>query len=470
MDIVYIRANESAGTYVAVTSNATEDYGIAQFINDTYYNRTGMAGKGGHMPNSTIKFVFYNSTSLAIMGANGTQFEPYIDVVYRTLDLDLIKFCTTPDANEAVAVNWTFRDEANDTQLSIDSFQSSFQLRMSNGTLKNASIDRSGTLSTVALCISPKDIHYLTNSTSLISKDGFNFRHHYFVNQNLTNNTLYLVQYMLEGGLATGTTFQFLDSLDNAKTNLITDVQKLFVVNNSWVSVAMLKSGEDGKDFAYLQHNIPTYRFVVRENNKTIKTTIGQKITAASLIIRIAPTALVDLINNLADIETNMTFSNHTLNFTFGWYDPNSVITAACLKVVHSNSSGRFLTVNTCTNGSYRGNIRAFAHNGTSPDSYSASGYVIIESSPARIHILETTGLNRGLSSNAAIWGTFGALLAIFILITLALTQSHNPVTMVAMVVMVLFAFMFVQIISLPTRIAMGVMAGLIIIIIKLRT
>ena len=387
----------------------------------------------------------------------------------------LIMRCTGSLPEEfGLAVNYTFYDEVNRTRFNITSVEASYKLQDRNNlsaiTGLNVSITNKPRY--FAVCVSPKNHIFKLNGTIKASKDGFNYRHWYYTDRkdNFTGNAKNTSIYLLKDAQATLISILVTDSLDTALKDIITEVHRLYISNNTWITIGMIKSGEDGKDAIYLQQNEPDYRFDVYQNGKRVKLTTGQKLTAATYTIKIIPATLSELISNVRNLITNLTYNNHTKTFKFGYFDPNSKMAGACLQSSISNTTGRYYQAVNCTYGSFRGFIYSRPGNSTPSTSF-GYGYIIMNGSILNFG-KQTLQAIEGLHVNARTWGKYGLYLLIILLtmlVTIAVSMG-SPISAIVMLMVGLFAAWWMDIFSVTTLVFTGLMIGLAVIIKELRS
>lgn len=414
------------------------------------------------------EFGFYNMTSIFAnnsFSGNGNQTQ-FSDMRWQVTTTTNVVQCSSPSSDQAVAVNFTFFDELNQSRiLNITKFTATFiTLDLDNVTAKvNTSITVNNP-EYVAICIQPKSHKIQTNATIFYEKDDYNFREFFYFNHNLTNQFENTSLFLLQATEATAITIQITDELDKALPNAITEVQRFYIGNNTFRTIGMIKAGDDGKDLIHLQKDEGTYRFRVLVNGVVQRITTGQKITATDLVIKIFGTPLANLITNLADITTSLQYNNDTGLFLFNWTDPNNFIDSACLKVVQHNSTGRFDKGQVCLNGTSSGGLTLFGGNGSA--TLFANGFVIQDGAT---YILASTAISRESKTAAGVWGLFGLLLFGFALVPIALTQAHNPVTLMGIVILFLVVAAIINLSFLPWVLAIGAIGGIVLMITQTR-
>jgi hypothetical protein len=371
-----------------------------------------------------------------------------------------------------LAVNYTFYDEINRSRFNITRVEASYKLQDRNNLSAvlgiNVSIINSPRY--FALCVSPKTHILKVNGTLKIIKNGFNYRHWYYHDRkdNFTGNLKNTSIYLLQDTKATLISILLTDSLDSPLTDIITEIQRFYIANNTWYTIALIKSGEDGKDAVYLQQNEADYRFNVFQNGKSVKLTTGQKLTAATYTIKIIPSSLTDLISNIQDLTTNITYNNHTKTFRFGFYDPNNKMAGACLQSSISNTTGSYFRPANCSYGSFRGFLYSRPGNSTRGTS-TGYGYIIMNGSILNFG-KKTLQVIQGLHTNAQVWGKYGLFLLMMLIIGIVMTQIGSPVSVIVSLMVALFVAWWMDIFSVTTLVFTGLMIGLGVVIKELRS
>ena len=381
-----------------------------------------------------------------------------------------IRSCSAPDFDEALAINFTFWDEGNQTRFTnITRFDATLiTISLDNTTnAQNLSIGVNNP-NAIGICIKPRSDTFQINATIKYAKEGWNFRHFHSVFQNYTSVTINETLYLLQDDVATAITIIVVDSIDTPLRDFITQIEKFYIQNNTWIPVASIKSGEDGQDVVYLQQNEIDYRFRVSLLGVLQKLTTGQKLTATTYTIKIAPTTLTDLIANIKDIKTNISFTNQTRTYNFGFFDPNGKMAGACLQTSLSNTTGKFFETTVCEYGSFRGIINVAVGN-SSPSIALGYGYIIMNGSSLNFG-QKTLEVIQGLTNNLSIWGKYGIYLLLILLIGFVMVFIGNPVSVVFALMIGLFFAWWMDIFTISTIVFTGVMIGLGVLMKELRS
>ena len=450
---------------------------MSYVINQSYYGHTNPANKVGKHSNISIWLQNDFATApVANISFNilGTQREPYIEIWYRSQQTARFFECSAASeiSNEAVALNFTFYDEINRSKFNITKFAATFSaLDVNNVSAKfNMSFSKQNRPSYVAICISPANHTYRTNATIKYEKDGFDFRHYYMHSKkdNLTSTKQNINLYMLQDTKSALISLLVTDALDAPLKDILTEIQKYFTANNSYITTAMIKSGEDGKDAVYLQQDETDYRFRLYQNGKLVKTTTGQKLTATTYTIKITPSSLTDLISNINDLVTNLTYNNHTKTFRFGFYDPNSKMAGACLQSSISNNTGTYFRAVNCSYGSFRGFLHSRPGNSTISTS-TGYGYIVMNGSILTFG-KQTFQVIQGLHQNSQTWGKYGLFLLMMLIVGVVMTQIASPTSVIVTLMVTLFVAWWMDIFSVTTLVFTSLMIGLGVLIKELRS
>ena len=384
-----------------------------------------------------------------------------------------LRFCTNANQyNESVAVNFSFYDEINQTKFNITKWESSFTLQnvRNLSDIFRINLTRINSPRHISLCLTPSSNVLRTNASIKATKNGFNYRNWYYDSRkdNFTGYRKNESIYLLQDTKATLISILMTDSLDSPLTDILTGIERYYISNNSWYTIAWIKAGEDGKDAVYLQQNEVDYRFRVFQDGKQVKLTTGQKLTAATYTIKIVPSSLTDLISNIGSLDTNLTYNNHTKTFKYGFYDPNSIMAGACLQSSISNTTGTYFRAVNCSYGTFRGFLYSRPGNST-PSSSTGYGYIIMNGSILNFG-KETLQIIQGLHTQARTWGKYGLFLLLVLIVGIVMTQIGSPISVIVALMVTLFVAWWMDVFSVTTFVFTSLMIGLGLIIKELRS
>ena len=244
--------------------------------------------------------------------------------------------CNAPVGNEVVVYNFTFRDEMNYTLLADVDFEATFRItNLSNLSLDiNASFNIND-VSTVSFCRDPASQDQV-NATIQYSKDGFDFRNYYFVNNSITNTTQNIRLFLLQDDFSTAITLVVNDELNNPFIDAVVQIQKFFIVNNTFEIVAMGRSDSDGQDVVFLQQNDPFYKFVIIRGEVIQFQSTKKRVTTDQLQFNVLPDTIQETLTKFGSVAfnfTNNTLADGSLSFNVTWNDLSGGVNNFCLRV-----------------------------------------------------------------------------------------------------------------------------------------
>jgi hypothetical protein len=220
-----------------------------------------------------------NKTSLPVSGSVEVSFEgetetrqasPVSLTGYRKVLTD----CST-GLDTAKALDISVFDEKNRTSLKS---QIGWEFSVSaNGHSRSFQFNK--TASSTQNCIYPDFAQYQVSGDvfyespeKINSKDvSYPGRIYTVSGDTLDNDTSSLDLYLLSERFATPVSYKVIDSARSAVEDVEISVQKYFSETNSFVTVAQLKTGEDGTDTSFIETNDIYYRHVLSQGNKTLK-------------------------------------------------------------------------------------------------------------------------------------------------------------------------------------------------------
>jgi len=134
-------------------------------------------------------------------------------------------------------------------------------------------------------------------------------------------------------------------------------VQLWDAANNSYLTTQVLKTDSNGEAVGYLTLLTEWYKFIVMYDGQ-IKLvdpeSQGVRVYTTTRVFRISTdeTAFLDNFDYVNGIIGDVSFNNGTDTFTFTWLNPELKSILACMKIEKSNSSGKYLTNNSCATSS----------------------------------------------------------------------------------------------------------------------
>jgi len=173
----------------------------------------------------------------------------------------------------------------------------------------------------------------------------------------LDNTSRNIILYSQED--TTQVTFNVKDTFDNNIEDSYITVDKYDVGTNTFKTVEILKTDNQGNALGQIILNTAWYRFNVKYNGIVYLVDGPTQVftTTKNFRINLAAADWFDNYDIYNGVAYNFTFSNTTKNYVFIWNDPNSAMHLACLKVEQIRSSPSNILINhTCVD-SYSGVI-----------------------------------------------------------------------------------------------------------------
>ncbi len=373
-----------------------------------------------------------------------------------TLSID----CNLPNVP---AINFTFADEINQTNITVD-YEATFDVWISKQNENSTfTFDLTGVNST-QLCIGQNDTFY-TDAMIEYKAEGYDYRDYYLVNATLNNNTQYITLYSLELALASGIKFIITDENDNKEEGIYIKVLRYFVGTNTYKTVAMGKTDDNGEEYLYLRKFDAWYKFVLERGGGTLYTSTARKITTDEITIKLSPDTIkatlskFDILGCVIE-DVNNSNNEHTITAIFS--DPSGYSSNMCLSVLRRSTKGDKFICNECIT-TTSGTIAC--QTGNTTGSYISSCYANINPD----NILETYVFDI-IEDNSQIFGLDGVLGALLIVGTVSMIGLASPPIAIVLAIFGLIVVSALKLFWLSTGALIAIIIVGVIYIIKLRS
>lgn len=283
------------------------------------------------------------------------------------------------------ALNFTTWEEQNRTRLNPMSFVSTFNVWLGNGTVqRNVSFNVPMTNST-ALGIKPHNYTFTTNAIIEYNAVGqhsgqYQTRNYYFQQGVLTNETQNIKLFLLNTTDSTSFIQRVIGLNQIGIEKALIFQQRYYPEDDTYETVSISKTDEDGKSIGFYEVEIPNYRHIITKNGTILKTTEQGKIFpefapfTLTFIIGEATTYAWESFSDLSNLFSNLSYNKDLDLVTYTWIDTSGSLSIANLTVL--SISPNSLNTPICSKSSVLGagtlNCNVTGYNGT----MSAQGYI----------------------------------------------------------------------------------------------
>jgi len=385
----------------------------------------------------------------------------------QTFNMGGLEECTSDIGNRAVALNFTFYDEINESSLTED-FKVTFNIQPEGSSLI---LNRSYDLTSrdyVAFCISPSNSSYYINSTIEYERINYAVRNYYHLNALIDNNTQNIKLYSLPTVDATLITFTVKDELDNTLEDVYIKVQRYNIGTGNYSLIAMGVTDEDGQDHIYLQQNVAFYRFIIERYGILQTLTRKRRIVATSLIIKISPETIADLYDKFDTISYTFGYHNESNSFNITYSDTSGNVEYACLQVFYRTVGNETVLCNKCLYAT-AGTLDCFIGNRTG--TYIASFYTRISGSGLVDKTIKTlTHIIKETTTLALKLGYEGLALSLLFFVSIFFIGIWNPVVAISFALFGIFTLSILGMMTLSYFMVISIIIVGIIVISKLKS
>ena len=356
---------------------------------------------------STVN-VYWNYT---ITGVNNTERNLTSNQTQSIINIDIIN-CSS--ANENVSLTFFPRDEVTNNIISNVSVDATFEIYINqeNVTKINQSFEfRNG--DNYSICTQPRNQTFLVDSFITYEKSLFSQRNYFLTKAQIRgNNTKSVNLYLINDSLDSDVEITVTNENDDPLTDHFVKVLRYFPGNNSFKTVEIARTGENGDTVARLILNDVFYKFIVADSNKTVFTSTNSKVLGTQLFLTVTGGSdFLQTLEKIENLEYSFTYNNNSGVYTFTFSDSENIIREALLRVTKKSPGG---DETLCENSVESSSGTLTCSINTSIESlYIAQAYIdtTTRNSLSLIDIIETN-----LVKDFERFGTIGLILQIFMI------------------------------------------------------
>jgi len=411
----------STGTFN--TTNTTSDF--ASEINDWLLN---------NCTSSTCN-IFINVSSDS--AGNVT-----LSTLNATYSSSIIDNCS---AYNNTILNFTLKDEEDPTTTLNGNIEIVIETPTYNYTFSGENVTN------YSLCLAPSQSSVnITKAMIEYSSEGYessnySVRNYYLYDATLySNSTQDIGLYLLKDTVGENVLFHTTDSAGANYPNVYGKIQRYYVGENVYRTVAMIYTDDQGEALTNLDLLDTWYKFILEKDGTVLKNTNPTKITSDEYYFKIYTTTNA-FENYLSALNLSYTFTyNSTTNITKLEYNSASgLVRSVCLDIENVKLSGRTSIYSHCEN-STSATIFYDLTNDTESGKYFA--YASVINNNGNKQTLDVIEITRGSSESQNTFGTEGVALTAFGAGTAMFIGIANPIApivlgLLTMVGLVKFGF-----------------------------
>lgn len=349
--------------------------------NNTIYNGSIQVIDGNTIINSTVSIPIVTSSinksfywNISLTNSSGVNY--FTSNTYnQTVNPILIGICNFSSELNISFINFTTRSAESPYSLINSTFKGHFTINGATTNLNYSYEDTNQNASEYSICISPAYRNYTISSTIQYSSTGYSTNYYYLNYANVTNVTQNVNLSLLNSSKATLTELFARDTAQKGIEGIYFTIQAYDIGTDTYRTVAMARSGYNGKDITYLNWYDTLYKIILVQDGEVIQSTTPFKISATPVSFDIIPSNTYPY-DKFDSIEYSLTFNNVTNNFVLTFTDTTGLVSSGCLKVVKQGTVNTTTICNTCETSSSATiycNIAAYG-NGTYIGSFYATG------------------------------------------------------------------------------------------------
>lgn len=312
-----------------------------EFIFDPYYINDYVTTC---IPNATGECnVPFNFTS-------PIQHEMFVNVNVNNTFYYVTSFIVDCSLGGTPSLNFTFMEEETLQNITAD-IEATFTLNSLSGFDKNTTYSIEDTYN-LTLCIIPDTETYNVDATIYYENENYEVRTYYFddliINNQIQNYTLILINSTFGEVID----INLVDSTNLPVNGALINIQRHYIGNNTYRTVAIAKTDFDGKGVTYLRLNDVPYKFIIIQDGIVLANTDTTYVTSNSLNIQLDPGTIGNIYNVYGNVEGECEYTPSTMTFECDIIDVTGASQTACLIVDQRITLGIVDVCNTCGTGS----------------------------------------------------------------------------------------------------------------------
>ena len=272
------------------------------------------------------------------------------------------------------------------------------------------------------ICLEPYNQTLLANAFLDYDADGYSQRNYFLSYSPLGNGTRKTLNlFLINDSIDSDVTIEVTDEDDLPLSDLFVKVLRYSIGNNSFKTVEVARTSNEGKTVTRLILRDVFYKFIIDDANNTLFVSNTQKVLSTSLFFQIKTKSdFVTTFKKLGNLDYSLT--NTTSTFLFVFNDNENIVRSGCLKVIRADASYTNIC-NTCVNAS-AGSISCFVNTSVwGNNTFVGSAYIDSISSDSQ-HLVDTLELN---FQNTDIFGSRGLIITMMLMTIMAGIAIWRP-------------------------------------------
>ena len=361
---------------------------------------------------------------------NNSECSPYTDI----RNLQTINFSECPAGSADGALNFTLRDEENESMLTGDS---SYTITLDSDFDSRTFSDSVDDTNNVTLCLAPGGVNATANGfMEYLPDDGdYTYPRQYYFQDNILNgdNLQNINLYSLKDSLSTAVTF-IASRAAQAVQGVLIHLQRYDVATDTFRLVAMGETNANGNDIIYLRLTDAWYRILAYDQGELQFTSGPEHITSTpySIILSGGAAGQDTYIDfgawvDLGDISYTLNYSNVSEAFQLVADDVTGASTSMCLKVdKYEMLNGTTNICYTCVDSS----SVSISCSLTDLDAYYVGSFIAYDDSTWRVLASLPVDLSGKIAETIGKDGTFFAFLIIGVAAFAAIWSAAASITL----------------------------------------
>lgn len=387
--------------------------------NLSYSSRTGTTDT--YIVNLTAPILSNSTESFTLNVTLNITYGGLSRIETTTTSINVYKINFTECATGNTVLNFTFRDEETrgimigDLEVVVHTALANYSFDIDNVT-------------SARICMTPNWTSTPANVTvEYINSTTHTKREYYLTNVNLNmSSIIYTDLYLLTIGLSDPVKIIVKDEAEQPETGVAMKIQRFYASTNSYITVAMVMTDDNGEDMTNLRTNTIFYKFIAERGGSVLTEYAPSKIPFdsivsdyATLTFKIVSTSLGDIFNYYGNIASSCTYTNSTTVLRCTATDTSGAVGTFSF-LVEQQQALSWATV--CSDSDTSSGVTFTCTLGTTANS--TYRYVLYAETTDSDVVLESGYLN---FRTAPLFGTMGIFLAFIMFLALCAVGIWNP-------------------------------------------
>lgn len=283
-----------------------------------------------------------------------------------------------------VALNFTTRDEADNSRIIPFYFAANFEFWLGDGTITKTNSFSNTANNENTVCISPISRNFTVDATieynDVINSTTYNTRNYFFQQQRVTNVNQNISLFLLKSDDSTSFILKVQDTNLLPVANALIQIERFNPGTGNFTIVSIAKTDDNGQTVGFFKTETVDYKFTIIKNGIVLLATSQQKVVPESSPFTLTFTVGADegapwvRFEDLGNLEKSLIYNKTSANVIFAYVDTSNQFTLGRLIVLRNNLASGSTTI--CDINSTLTSATLTCDVGNSTGTYTASVFI----------------------------------------------------------------------------------------------